>query len=69
MKVGDLVMVQEGYHSLANHNNPPPSGVIALIVGKENLRFSHGCVYSILIGDRRWDNVYGSRLRLIKEVK
>ena len=31
MKVGDLVMIREGFHSLANHNDPPPNGKIAII--------------------------------------
>ena len=67
MKIGDLVVVTDGYHSLENHSNPPPNGKIALIVGKQSLNYALGCTYTILIGNDKWSNVYGSRLRLIKE--
>ena len=67
MKIGDLVEIKEGYHSIENHNSPPPIGKIALIVGKQTRSFPRGCVYTILVGNQRWSNVYGSRLKLIKE--
>jgi hypothetical protein len=69
MKIGDLVEVVSGYHSLENHNNPPPNGSIALIISKESLSHAKGCTYTILIGEQKWSNVFGSRLRLIKEAK
>ena len=69
MKIGDLVEVVSGYHSIANYNNPPPDGSIALIIGKEHLSHSKGCTYTILIGDQIWSDVFGSRLRLIQEAQ
>jgi len=67
MKVGDLVMIREGFHSLSNHNDPPPNGKIAIILNITSFEYTFGCTYTIATEGKIWNNVYGSRLKPVKE--
>jgi hypothetical protein len=66
MKIGDLVMIRDGFHSLANHNNPPPNGKIAIILKVASIESTFGCTYTIASGGKVWSHIYGSRLKLLK---